>query len=175
MMRGERVNNKSTKKRPFEKASKIKIQGDDIATLYPLIRTVASELRLENFAFEARLANSLTTNSYAWFNVLIINKNTVSKIPVGVFTLQKSPGSNTTELRVPPRSEWCRCDLNPMELAVMAYSGSAYDEHFLEFIKNLENRLKDDDVIVTWHKKLWYELKDFIAMIIAQYIKAKTN
>ena len=152
------MNNKDTKKRPFEKGWKIKIQGDDIATLYPLIRTVVSELRFKNFAFEARPAKSITTNSYAWFNVLVINTNTLSKIPIGAFTLQKSPGSNTIELRMPPPSEWCRYDLNPTELELMAYSRSQYDEHFLEFIKSLENKLKDAGLIVTWYKKIWYLL-----------------
>jgi len=162
-------------KRLFEKAWKIEIRGDDIATLYPIVRTVASELRLENFAFEARPAKSITTNSYAWFNVLIINTTTASKIPVGAFTLQKLPESNTIELRVPPPSEWGRYDLNPSELAVKAYSRSQYNEHFLEFIKSLENRLKDDGLIVTWHKKLCYEVKDFVATIIAKFIAEKTK
>jgi hypothetical protein len=175
MMGGGSVNNKSTKKQLFEKACQIRIQGDDIAALYPLIRTVASELRLKNFAFEARPANSITTNIYAWFNVLIINTTTASKTPVGAFTLQKSPGSNTIKLRVPPRSEWCRYGLNPTELAVMAYSESQYDKHFLKFVKSLKNRLKDDDLIVTWHKKLCYELKDFLATIIAKFIAEKTK
>lgn len=165
---------KCMKKRPFEKAYKIIIQGNDLAELYPSIRTVASELHPENFAFEARQANSMATDSFAWFNVLIINRTTMNRIPIGAFTLQ-STGSNRTVIRVPPCSEWCRYDLNPGELAVMAYSGSQYDEHFLEFIKSLENKLKDDGLIVTWYKNPWYELKDFIATIIAKIIVEKSK
>jgi len=175
MVRGGTVNNKSTKKRSFEKPWKIEIPGDDIAAVYPIVRTVTSELRFKNFAFEARPAKSITTDSYAWFNVLVINTTTLSKIPVGAFTLQKLPEVNTIEVRIPPHSEWGRYDLNPEELAVMAYSGAEYDEHFLGFIKNLENRLKDDGLIVTWYKKLWYESKDFIATIIAKLIAEKTK
>ena len=163
---------KSMKKRLFEKAYKIEIQGDELAKFYPIIRTVASELHLENFAFEARPANSMATDNFAWFNVLIINQTTMNRIPIGAFTLQ-STGSNRTVIRVPPCSEWCRYDLNPGELAVMAYSGSEYDEHFLELIKSLENNLKDDGLIVTRCKNLWYELKDFIATIIAKFAAEK--
>jgi len=166
------VNNKDTEKRPFEKAWKIKIRGGDIATLYPLIRTVASELHPKNFAFEARPADSMKTEKFAWFNVLIINRATnMNRIPIGAFTLQKSPGSNTIGLRVPPPSEWGRYDLNPEELAVMAYSGSQYDRYFLEFIKRLEKKLKEDGLIVTWREKLWYEFKDFIATIVAKIVQ----
>ena len=72
MMGEERVNIKSSKKRPFEKAYKVIIQGDNLTNFYPTIRTVASELHPANFAFEARLANSMATDSFAWFNVLLI-------------------------------------------------------------------------------------------------------
>ena len=174
MMREGRVNNKSSKKRPFEKSYKIIIQGDDLAKLNPIIRTVASELHPENFAFEARPANSMATDNFAWFNVLIINRTTMNRIPIGAFTLQ-SLGSNRTVLRVPPRSEWGRYNLNPEELAVMAYSGSQYDGYFSEFIKSLEHKFKDDGLIVTWCKNLRYELKDFIATIIAKFVAEKTK
>ena len=165
---------KPVEKRPFEKAYKIEIQGDNLANFYPTIRTVASELHPANFAFEARLANSMATDSFAWFNVLLINRTIMNKIPIGAFSLQ-SPGSNRIVLRVPPCSEWGRYGLNPKELAEMAYSGSEYDEHFLGFIKNLENRLRDNGLIVTWYKKLWHESKDFIATIIAKLVAEKTK
>ena len=153
-------------KRPFEKAWKIEIRGDDIATLYPIVRTVASELRLENFAFEARPAKSITTNSYAWFNVLIISTTTASKIPVGAFTLQKLPEGNTIELRIPPPSEWGRYDLNPGELAVMAYSGSEYDEHFSQFIKRLQAKLKPRGLKWLWKCIKSHKVPSIILAII---------
>ncbi len=150
-------------KRHFEKAHKIEIQGDDLAKLYPIIRTVASELHLEDFAFEARTANSMATDSFAWFNVLIINRTTMNRIPVGAFTLQ-SLGGNRTVLIVPPCSEWGRYDLNPGELAVMAYSGSQYDEHFSQFVKSLEERLADYGLKVTLRKRLWRGFKELIGV-----------
>lgn len=168
------MNNKPTKKRLFEKAYKVIIQESQLAKLRPIIRTVASELHPDNFAFEVRPADSMATDNYAWFNVLIINRTTMNRIPIGAFTLQ-SIGTNRTELRVPPCSEWGRYDLCPMKLAVMAYSGSQYDGYFLEFIRRLQTRLKDDGLIVTWREKMWGEFKDFVATTIAKFVAEKTK
>jgi len=170
------VNNKSTKKRPFEKPWKIEIPGDDIATVCPIVRTVASELRFKNFAFEARPAKSITTDSYAWFNVLVINTTTLSKIPVGAFTLQKLSEVNTIEVRIPPHSEWGRYDLNPGELAVMAYSRPEYDEYFSQFIKRLQAKLKPRGLKWLWKCiKSHLRLSGFITFLIAAFTLLGTN
>jgi translation initiation factor 1 (eIF-1/SUI1) len=145
-------------KRPFEEAWEIEIQGDDIKKLYPIIASVAAELRFKDCFFEARLASSKETDSYAPFDVFTI-KPTTSKTPIGFFALH-SLGNNRIVLRVPPRSRWHHDGgLTPMELIVMGLSKSEYDEHFGQFIKSLEDRFAHYGLKVTPLKRLWQWLK----------------
>lgn len=155
-------------KRPFEKAWEIEIQGDDIKRLYPIITSVAAELRFNDCFYEARLASSKETGSYAPFDVFAIQPTT-SKKPIGVFTLQ-SLGNNRIVLRVPPRSRWHHDGgLTAMELTVMGLSKSEYDEHFGQFIKSLEDRFAHYRLKETLIKRLWRGFKEAIG--IAKAVK----
>jgi len=150
-------------KRPFEEAWEIEIQGDDIKKLYPIIASVAAELRFKDCFFEARLASPKETESYAPFDVFIIQPTT-SKAPIGVFTLQ-SLGNNRIVLRVPPRSRWHHDGgLTATELIVMGLSKSEYNEHFGQFIKSLEDRFTHYRLKETLIKRLWRGFKELVGM-----------
>jgi hypothetical protein len=155
-------------KRPFEEAWEIEIQGDDIKRFYPIINSVAAELRFNDCFYEARLASSKETDSYAPFDVFVIQP-TASKIPIGIFTLQ-SLGNNRVVLRVPPRSRWHHDGgLTPMELTLMGLSKSEYDDHFGQFIKSLENRFTHYRLKETLIKRLWRGFKELVG--IAKAVK----
>ena len=148
---------------PFNKAWEIEIQGEDIKRLYPIITSVAAELRFKDCFFEARLASLKETDSYAPFDVFIIQPP-ASKIPVGFFALH-ALGNNRVVLRVPPRSRWHHEGaLTPMELTVMGLSKSEYDEHFGQFIESLEERLTHYDLKLTSRKRLWRGFKEIIGI-----------
>jgi hypothetical protein len=98
----------------------------------------------------------------------------VAKRPIGAFTLQ-SLGSNRTMLTWLPRSRWGNGNLTPTERSIIAYSGDEYDEYFGQFIKSLEDKLTHYGLKVMWHKKVCYELKDFLATIIAKFAAEKTK
>ncbi|MBA7604157.1 hypothetical protein ES703_11276 [subsurface metagenome] len=154
------MDNGSREKRPFEEAWEIEIQGDNLATLYPIITMVASELCFKDCYFEARPAKSKEKDSFACFDVFVIELTTHSKVPIGVFALHLL-GSNRIMLRVPPRSRWHHDgELSPGELIRMAYSKSQYDEHFGQFIKSLEDRLTEYGLKVTPFKRFWKWLKE---------------
>jgi len=159
MMRGGRVNNKSTKKRPFEKAWSLEIEGD-VQHFCPIVERVASEISIDKYVFEARPNNSKTKASFAWFDIFIIDRTTAYQIPLGVLTLE-SPGSNRTILRVPPRSQWSRGDFSPEELARMGYierdndAIQFFSRLFMRFIDSLDITLKNYGVKQTRIKKLW--------------------
>jgi len=87
----------------LEKTQEIEIQGDNLEKLYPIITMVAAELRFKNHFYEARLANSNVTDNFEGFAVYTIDPTTMSKTPVGAFTLLLL-GSNRIMLRVAPRS-----------------------------------------------------------------------
>ncbi len=147
-----------------EKTKEIEIQGDSLEKLYPIITAVASELYFNNHYFEARLAQSKATNSYAPFDVFVINPTTMSRIPAGLFTLLLL-GNDRIMLRVPPRSRWYHDGkLTPDELIIMGLSKSQYDEHFSEFLKSLKERLAHYGLIVmpsraTLWQRIWQWLK----------------
>jgi len=161
MVRGGRVNNKSTKKRPFEEAREIEIQAEP-QIIMPMVDEVARKLCSHNFGYEARRATTLESEgTFVWYNVLVIEAGKVgvmAKRPIGAFTLQ-SLGNNRTLLTVLPHSRWGNGDLTPMERGILAYSGSEYDKCFRQFIKGLDDRLRHDGLIVTWHKKIWQWIK----------------
>ncbi len=150
-----------------EEAREIEIQGNSLETLYPIITAVANELYFNNHYFEARLAQSKATNSYASFDVLVINPTTLSKIPIGLFTLQLL-GNNRIMLRVPPRSRWHHDGaLSPDELIRMGLSKPQYDEHFNQFVRSLEERLSHYGLKVTWYKRLWRWFKEILGIVKA--------
>ena len=158
------MNKKPVEKGPFEEAWEIEVQGDYLETLYPIIASVAAELHFKNCFFEARLANSKVTSSFAPFDVFTIDSTTISKTPIGVFTLQLL-GNNRIMLRVPPRSRWHHDgNLSPGELIKMGLTQSHYDEHLGQFIKSLEDRLTHYSLKVTLCKRLWRKLKELFSI-----------
>ena len=152
-----------------EKTKEIEIQGDKLENLYPIITMVAAELRFRNHFYEARLANSNVTDNFAGFAVFTIDPTSMSKTPVGAFTLLLL-GSSRIMLRVSPRSRWHHdFDLTPSEiikLGLIAHNkndGEFYDELFNQFIKNLEERLTAYGLVVTPLKvTLWREIYHWI-------------
>ena len=142
-----------------ETIKEIEIQGDNPKKLYQIVSNVAAELYFKNCFFEARLASSKETDSYAPFDVFIIVQGASSKTPIGFFTLQ-SLGNNRIMLRIPPRSRWHHDGaLSPDELIIMGLSKSQYDEHFNQFIKSLEERLAHYGLKVTRGKRVWQWIK----------------
>ena len=161
--------------RKVEKTKEIEIQGDSLEKLYPIITMVAAELRFRNNFYEARLANSNVTDSFAGFAVFSIDPTTMSKTPIGAFTLLLL-GSNRIILRVPPRSRWHHdFGLTPVETLTLGFIANDendrkfYDEQFCQFIKGLEDRLGDYGLKVTWYKRLWRVIKELLG--IAKAVK----
>jgi len=152
----------------LEKTKEIEIQGDSLEKVYPIITMVAAELRFRNHFYEARLANSNVTDSFAGFAVFTIDPTSMSKTPIGVFTLLLL-GSNRIMLRVSPRSRWHHdFDLTPgetMKLGLIEHDENDrkfYDEQFEEFFKSLEDRLTHYGLKITRRKRLWRGLEKII-------------
>ncbi len=156
-------------KQPFTEAWEIGEAEADVQTLLPLINTVANEQNIPNFALEAQPANSKATNTFAWLDVFIINRTTGVKTPIGVLTLQ-SLGSNRTILRVPPRSQWLKGDLTPLQLAKMGYikkdddAIKFYDACFIQFLKGLDTTLKKYRIKVTFSKRCLQGFKEVLGI-----------
>lgn len=170
------MDKKPREERPFEKGKEIEIQVDRLATLDSIIRPVAHELFFKNCYFEVRSANSMRTDSFALFDVFIIDSTTKSKIRVGAFTLQWL-GSNRAKLIVPSPKRWTwnhlsaeekiKIGLIKHERKRMGLSESQYDEHFNQFIKSLEDRLTHYGLKVTLPKRLWRGFKELIGILKA--------
>ena len=145
------------------KAREIEIQGDNLANLDPIIAEVAAELHFKNCDFAARSANSKRTDSFALCDVFIIDRTgmSVSKIPIGAFTLQVLE-TDRIMLRVPPPSQRTWGHLSALEKINMARNESKYEDHFSEFIKSLEDRLTHYGVKITLPKRLWRGLREFL-------------
>ena len=145
----------------LEKTKEIEIQGDNLEALYPIITMVAAELRFKNHFYEARLANSNVTGNFAGFAVSTIDPTTMSKTPIGAFTLLLL-GSNRIMLRVAPRSRWHHdFGLTPQEMIKLGLIANDendrnfYDELFNQFINSLEDRLTHYGLEITLFKRLW--------------------
>ncbi len=167
------------KKRLFEQAKEIEIQAEP-QTIMPMVDEVARELCSHNFYYEARGAPTQEPKgTFVRYNVLVMETGKVgamAKRPIGAFTLQSlGSNSNRTMLTVLPRSRWGNGNLTPMEQAIIAYSGDEYDEYFCQFIKSLDDKLTHYGLKVMWYKKVWYELKDFLATVIAKFAAEKTK
>jgi hypothetical protein len=159
---------KPGEERPSKKVNEIEIQIDSLTKLDPIIASVANDLFFENHCFKVREDLLKRADSYAWFNVFIINPRELNaqKKPVGAFTLHLVE-SNRAILRVPPRSDW-RHGFTPEEKISLGLiergrkagsSKSNYDEYFKRFIKELKERLTDYDLIVTRQKRVWRWIK----------------
>ncbi len=168
---------KCMKKRLFEEAKEIEIQAEP-QTIMQMVDEVARKLCSHNFYYEARRATTQESKgTFVWYNVLVMETGKVgamAKHPIGAFTLQ-SLGSNRTMLTVLPRSRWGNGNLTPMERSIIAYSGDEYDAYFCQFIKSLDDKLTHYGLKVMWYKKVWYELKDFLATVIAKFAAEKTK
>jgi len=168
---------KCMKKRLFEEAKEIEIQAEP-QTIMPMVDEVARELSSHNFYYEARGAPTQESRgTFVWYNVLVMETGKVgamAKRPIGAFTFQ-SLGSNRTMLTRLPCSRWGNGNLTPMERSIIAYSGDEYDEYFGQFIKSLDDKLRHYGLKVMWYKKVWYELKDFLATVIAKLLAEKTK
>jgi len=168
IIRGQRRGGKMTEQ-SSENTKEIEIQGDSPRRFYQIITSVANELYFKDCFFEARLATSKETDNYAPFDILVIDKGSGSKTPVGFLTLQ-SVGNNRIMLRVPPRSRWHHDGtLSPIELMRMGYSKYQYDEHFNQFIKSLEDRLAHYGLKITLPERLWrwVELHKVLSILAA--------
>ena len=144
-----------------EKTKEIEIQGDSLEKFYPIVTMVANELRFRNNFYEARLATSNVTDSYAGFAVFIIEQSAHIKTLIGAFTLLLL-GSNRIHLRVSPRSRWHHdFDLTPAEIIKLGLikkdetDRKFNDEQFNQFIKSLEDRLAHYRIKVTRGNRVW--------------------
>jgi hypothetical protein len=154
----------------LEKTKEIEIQGDSLEKLYPIITMVSAELRFREHFYEARLNKSSVTDNFAGFAVLTIDPTTMSKTPVGAFTLLLL-GSNQIMLRVSPRSRWHHdFDLTPQEIMKLGFIEKDkidikfYDELFNQFIKTLEYRLTHYGLKITFFKRLCRWFKELIGL-----------
>jgi hypothetical protein len=166
---------KRMEKSLFEEAKEVEIQTEPQSVI-AMVSEVARELSYHNFYYEARQA-PIQEGIYIRYNVLVIETEKIGateKRPIGAFTLHKL-NSNRTMVTVLPRSDWGQGVLTANELAILAYSGDEYDEYFCQFIKRLEGKFERYGLKVTWRKKLWCEVKDFIATIIAKFIAEKSK
>jgi len=152
----------------LENTKEIEIQGDSLEKLYPIITMVSAELRFRNHFYEARLANSNVTDSFAGFAVFTIEPTSMSKTPVGAFTLLLL-GSNRIMLRVSPRSRWHHdFDLTPSEMIKLGLiehdknDRKFHDELFNQFINSLEDRLTHYGLKITLLKRLWQWIREFL-------------
>ena len=157
-----------------DKVNKIEIRGT-LANLDPIITEVATELHFESCDFDVRSVNSKRTDTFALFDVFIIEgAPNPNKKPIGAFTL-KVPENNRVILRVPLASQRTWGHLSAQEQIQIGLQGSKYDKHLNTFVSSLDERLTEYGLKITWYKKLWYELKDFTATIIAKFAAEKTK
>jgi hypothetical protein len=157
-----------------KKVKEIEIQGE-LGNLDPIIASVAAERHFKNCDFDVRPVDSRRTNSFALFDIFIIERAAnVSKIPIGAFTLQLL-GTNRVILRVPPPSQRTWNHLTPDEKIQMGLNEGKYNEHFKYFIKELDDVITHRGLKATWQRKIWQEIKDFLATIIAKIIVGKSK
>lgn len=152
-------------KQPFKKAWKIEIQGDNLAILDPIITQVVAENNFKDCDFDARSTDSRRTDSFALFDVFIIDQR--SKIPIGAITARLL-GSRRIIVEAPPDSRFAWGHLSALEKIKMAQNESKYDEHFSYFIKKLEDKLPPYGVEVTRAKgvRQWIKSHRPLSIII---------
>ena len=158
------MSNRLIKKLPFTKAEEMEIQVAP-KTLRPIVEKFARELRSNNCAYEVRLASSRSKETFAWYDVFIIEPDTMKKRAIGALTLQALRG-NQTLLRIPPRSLW-RHDggLTPDESIVQEFNEPKYDELFRQFFESLEDRLAYYGLKLTLRKRIrhwFYEVQETV-------------
>jgi len=175
------MKNKPSQKIDFDRDWEIELIGE-VQNFCPIVKEVADELDIPGYVIEAKLANPNEAN-FAYFNIYSVLGSHPSPLgghpsptPIGVLTL-KSIGTERTTLRIPPRSQWSRRISEADELLRMGWvkenqkEKAICDSLFARYIECLEVRLKDDGLILTWYKELWYEFKDAILTLIAKFGK----
>ena len=145
----------------------------DVQNFCPIVKEVADELDISDYAIEAKQVELETTTDSAWFNIFSVDRRYPSPILIGVLTL-KSIGSMRTILRIPPRSQWSK-EIKGDELMRMALVGedeedrAFYDAQFAKYIERLQAKLKHYGLKFTWYKRLWRWFKEIIG--IAKAVK----
>ncbi len=134
----------------------------------PIIKDIARELNISDYALEAKQVEQETTISSTWFNIFSFERKYPLAILIGVVTL-KSIGSNRTILRISPRSEWSRY-IEGDELLHYALvledekDRTFYDAQFATYIECLHEKLKNYGLKQTWYKRLWRVIKELVGI-----------
>lgn len=132
----------------------------EVQNFYHIIKEVADEIEMDGYIIEARLDNPDQVN-FGYFNVFsIAGNNQSSPVLIGVLTL-KSIGPTRTILRRPPRSQWSQRIYEARELLIMGEirentaTKSLYDAQFTKYMDNLQAKLRNYKLKMTWYQKIW--------------------
>ena len=145
----------------------------DVKNFCPIIKEVADELHIPDYAIKAELVNPDEAN-FAYFNIFSVERRNPSPTLIGVLTL-KSIGTTRIILRIPPRSQWSQRIHGADKLIKMGVvnedeeTRAFYDAQFAKYIERLQAKLKHYGLKFTLYKRLWRWFKEIIG--IAKAVK----